>query len=72
MGMKSKQIIKLSKDDERKIDFSTDGSLALQLEDELEIYETPEIKIEKLEELKEKIVMGCWQSSYSSNDGDGC
>lgn len=58
--------------DSQKMTHYIDGDLALALDQDFDDYMTPELKIKKLEALKAKLVMGCWQANYQSNDGDGC
>lgn len=36
------------------------------------VYSKPKVKRLEPSKPNRKIVMGCWQSSYSANDGDGC
>lgn len=50
------------------------GSLALKpnyIEEESQ-YEKPTTKRVQILKPSKKIYMGCWQQSYTENDGDGC
>lgn len=50
------------------------GSLALKpnyIEEESQ-YEKPTTKRVQILKPSKKIYMGCWQQSYTGNDGDGC
>ncbi|MBP3634912.1 MAG: hypothetical protein J6J17_00430 [Bacilli bacterium] len=57
-----------------------DGNLALKSHKEdfnkknpdEEKYTAPKVKKMVFEKTNSKIVMGCWQQSYTSNGGDGC
>ena len=54
-----------------------DGNLALKEPDyntkiKDNQYQSPKIKKLVKKNNNHKIVMGCWEQSYSANDGDGC
>lgn len=49
------------------------GNLALKKESlDSSNYSSPKVKKLAQPKQRKQIVMGCWTSSYSANDGDGC
>lgn len=48
------------------------SALKMNIDNDKQEYSKPKLKKLSYKKIKQPIVMGCWQESYSANGGDGC